>query len=236
MPNLHELNIWTIAIRLGLSVLIGGILGLERGAKSQAAGFRTYILVCLGSAMIMMTNQYVSELYQDGDPTRMGAQVISGIGFLGAGTILVTDRNRVRGLTTAAGIWTAAAVGLAIGIGFYVGALAMAVALIMTMTLLDPWKRRIQKKTRILDCYVILDSVEAFKRLLEYCSRNQIDIIDIQNGFGDIEPDPNNEQHLSANSGVGYYLSLRLKERRSHTKFKQEISEIEGVMYIEELK
>ena len=104
MPNLQELSIVTITCRIILSVIVGGILGLERGTKSQAAGFRTYILVCLGATMIMMTNQYVSDVYKLGDPTRMGAQVVSGIGFLGAGTILVTDRNRVRGLTTAAGI------------------------------------------------------------------------------------------------------------------------------------
>lgn len=152
MPNLQELSIVTITCRIILSVIVGGILGLERGTKSQAAGFRTYILVCLGATMIMMTNQYVSDVYKLGDPTRMGAQVVSGIGFLGAGTILVTDRNRVRGLTTAAGIWTAAAVGLAIGIGFYAGAIAMSIALIMTMTIFAPLKRYIQKRSRILEC------------------------------------------------------------------------------------
>ncbi|MDO4775726.1 MAG: MgtC/SapB family protein [Aerococcaceae bacterium] len=236
MPNLQELSLLTIVCRIALSILVGGILGLERGAKSQAAGFRTYILVCLGAAMIMMTNQYVSEVYQIGDPTRMGAQVVSGIGFLGAGTILVTDRNRVRGLTTAAGIWTAAAVGLAIGIGFYMGAIAMAIALIMTMTVLDPLKHYIQKRSRILECYVILNSMEAFNRLLIYCSTNRIELMDIRNGFGEVENQVIDAKHFAVDAGIGYYLSVKLKEHYSHIKFKQEIAQIPGVLYIEELK
>jgi len=89
-------------------MLLGGILGIERGRKYRPAGFRTYMLVCLGTTIVMLTNQYVYERYGGGDPVRMGAQVISGIGFLGAGTIIVTGHNQVKGLTTAAGLWAAA--------------------------------------------------------------------------------------------------------------------------------
>lgn len=102
--DLYELNTITILVRILLAVLIGGLIGMERGMKNHTAGLRTYILVCLGSTMVMMTNQYVTENIGGGDPTRLGAQVISGIGFLGAGTILVTNRNRVKGLTTAVGL------------------------------------------------------------------------------------------------------------------------------------
>ena len=236
MPNLQELSIVTITCRIILSVIVGGILGLERGTKSQAAGFRTYILVCLGATMIMMTNQYVSDVYKLGDPTRMGAQVVSGIGFLGAGTILVTDRNRVRGLTTAAGIWTAAAVGLAIGIGFYVGAIAMSIALIMTMTIFAPLKRYIQKRSRILECYVILNSMEAFNRLLIYCSTKRIELMDIRDGFGEVETEDIKVKRFLKETSVGYYLTVKLKEHYGHIEFKQEILQIPGVLYIEELK
>ena len=117
--NLHtirEITYGTIFFRLFLSIVIGGVLGLERGRKSRPAGLRTYILVCLGSTVVMMTNQYVSQCMNTGDPVRMGAQVLSGIGFIGAGSIMKTGRNQVRGITTAAGLWAAACIGLTIGI------------------------------------------------------------------------------------------------------------------------
>ena len=93
--NLHtirEITYGTIFFRLFLSIVIGGVLGLERGRKSRPAGLRTYILVCLGSTVVMMTNQYVSQCMNTGDPVRMGAQVLSGIGFIGAGSIMKTEQ------------------------------------------------------------------------------------------------------------------------------------------------
>lgn len=129
LAGLHEPNIVTIVIRVLLALIIGGIIGLERESKKQAAGFRTYMLVCLGATLVMMTNQYICNVFEAGDPSRLGAQVISGIGFLGAGTIIVTRKSQVRGLTTAAGLWSAACIGLAIGIGFYEGAIVVGAAI-----------------------------------------------------------------------------------------------------------
>ena len=103
-----------IIIRVVLSLVIGSIIGLERGSKSQPAGIRTHSIVCMAACLIMMTNEFVSYKFGTGDPTRLGAQVISGVGFLGAGTILITDKKKVTGLTTAAGIWASAGIGLAI--------------------------------------------------------------------------------------------------------------------------
>ena len=109
-PALAELSLWTVLLRIALSALCGGMVGLERGRKGRPAGFRTHILVCLGAALAMMTNQYIAESFSTGDPARLGAQVISGIGFLGAGTIIVTGQRQVKGLTTAAGLWASACV------------------------------------------------------------------------------------------------------------------------------
>lgn len=120
---LHEVTALSVIVRLGLSIVIGGILGAERGLKNRPAGFMTYVLVCMGSTLIMLTNQYISAMVPGTDPTRFGAQVVSGIGFLGAGTIIVTRKDEIRGLTTAAGLWVAAGIGLAIGVGFYIGAM-----------------------------------------------------------------------------------------------------------------
>ena len=92
--ELRELTMLSVLLRPLAAVLVGGVIGLERGLKNRAAGFRTYMLVCLGACIVMVTNQYVHQLYGTGDPVRMGAQVISGIGFLGAGTIIVTSKTR----------------------------------------------------------------------------------------------------------------------------------------------
>ena len=97
-----------VVCRILTALLIGGILGMERGMKNRPAGLRTYMLVCVGSCLIMLTNQYIYQLTGVGDPVRLGAQVVSGIGFLGAGTIVTTRRSHIRGLTTAAGLWAAA--------------------------------------------------------------------------------------------------------------------------------
>ncbi|MBQ5634049.1 MAG: MgtC/SapB family protein, partial [Clostridia bacterium] len=118
-----HLDTLTIVVRLFLAVFCGGIIGIERERKRRPAGFRTHILICLGAAMTTLTSQFiVLELKLFTDLARLGAQVIAGIGFIGAGTIIVTKRRQVKGLTTAAGLWTAAIVGLCCGAGFYEGA------------------------------------------------------------------------------------------------------------------
>ena len=124
----------TCLARLLTAAVCGGMIGIERGRSNQAAGMRTYMLVCLGSAVVMMTGQLLYEEYET-DPARLGAQVISGIGFLGAGSILISGKMKIRGLTTAAGLWVSACIGLSIGAGFEaLGAMAtILVTMIMTV-------------------------------------------------------------------------------------------------------
>lgn len=153
----RELTVTEIILRVLISVAIGGLIGLERGMKNRPAGLRTYMLVCVGACVVMLTNQYTYQVYQVGDPVRMGAQVISGIGFLGAGTIVVTSRNQIKGLTTAAGLWTAGGIGLAIGIGLYEVALAASVAVFIILTVLHQLDFRVRKKAHILEAYVELN-------------------------------------------------------------------------------
>ena len=141
-----------VVLRLLLAVLLSGLVGLEREAKGQAAGLRTHILVCVGSALMMLTGVYLSVHYRgivEVDPTRIAAQVVSGIGFLGAGTI-IQFRDSVRGLTTAASVWTAAGIGLAVGCGFYAGAVATtALALVVLLVLRSLEQRLVGSKGKV---------------------------------------------------------------------------------------
>jgi putative Mg2+ transporter-C (MgtC) family protein len=136
LDGLRGVTLLSAALRLLLAMACGGLIGLERAFKRRPAGFRTHILICMGAAMTTLTSQYLylyMGLYTD--MARLGAQVVAGIGFIGAGTIMVTSRQRVKGLTTAAGLWASAIVGLALGGGFYEGGL-LATVLILTAELL----------------------------------------------------------------------------------------------------
>ena len=131
------MNDTQVVIRLVLSVILGGGVGFERQIHRRAAGLRTHILVCLGSCLIMLTSLYIFDIYKDKvplDPTRIAAGVITGIGFLGAGTI-IREREQVKGLTTAASLWVISAIGLAVGCGFYKAAI-LAFALTLAALLL----------------------------------------------------------------------------------------------------
>lgn len=153
----RELTVAGMWIRILAAIFFRGILGIERGMKNRPAGLRTYMLVCIGSCVVMLVNQYVYQVCQTGDPVRMGAQVISGIGFLGAGTIVVTPHNQIRGLTTAAGLWAVACVGLALGLGLYEIALAGGTAIFFALGLLEKLDLSVRQNARTLEVYIELD-------------------------------------------------------------------------------
>ncbi len=128
--------------KLLLAAFLGGLIGYQRENSHRPAGLRTHILVCVGSALVMITSEYIFQVYQGTatlDPARLGAQVISGIGFLGAGTIL-RDGSTIKGLTTAAGLWAVACVGIAIGIGFYLGGIFAAALVYITLLISKDWE------------------------------------------------------------------------------------------------
>ena len=139
-----------IILRLILAALLGGVVGYEREHTNRPAGFRTHILVCVGSALVMVTSEFIFDKYRgvaNIDPARLGAQVISGIGFLGAGTI-IRDGFNVRGLTTAASLWAVSCVGIAAGIGFYEGALAATLMIFLTLITLKKAEKYFSRKNR----------------------------------------------------------------------------------------
>ena len=180
MDEIRILTEGAIVVRILISLAFGAILGLDRGLKSRPAGLRTYILVCVGSCIVMMTNQYVYQVFDTGDPVRMAAQVVSGIGFLGAGTIIVTRRNQIRGLTTAAGLWASACVGLAIGIGLYEIALVGGLAVVIVLTSLGHWDFFIRRRARDVDVYIELPVSFSFAVFLEKLRQQGLGISNLQ--------------------------------------------------------
>ena len=145
----------SIFIRLLVAVICGGVVGLEREYKRRPAGFRTHILICLGAAMTTLTSQYLMlKMNYYTDVTRLGAQVVAGIGFIGAGTIIVTGRQRVKGLTTAAGLWSSAIMGLAIGSGFFEGGLLVTALVLLAEVVFSKLEYFILKNTLDVNLYL----------------------------------------------------------------------------------
>ena len=225
MEMLRELNMVSILVRVALAMLIGGIIGMERLRKNHPVGSRTYMVVCLAACLVMMTNQYITNIFDTGDPSRLGAQVISGIGFLGAGTIIVTGNNKIKGLTTAAGLWSAACIGLAIGIGFYEGAIAVGAVLLFIMTVFKDIERKIIKDSRALRLYVNVESNESLNNMITECHNRKIRVDDIQVS----------KPRQGTTGGIVVFLTVRLEKKQSHTELIHQLSKLDGILYIEEL-
>ena len=158
---IHELNIWTVIIRIVLAMFMGGIIGIERFKQGRAAGMRTHILVALGAALASMMGLYLNIfLGFSNDPARIAAQVVSGIGFLGMGTILIKGRFQITGLTTAAGLWATASIGLALGMGFYSGAIATFICAVLTVTVMSKVEYHLTKRYSRFGIYIEIRSDE----------------------------------------------------------------------------
>ena len=168
------------AFRILMALIVGGIIGLERGRQGRAAGMRTHILVCLGATLTSMTGVYAYETLGFGnDPLRIAAQVISGIGFLGVGTILIKGRFQITGLTTAAGIWCAATIGIALGIGYYEGALVTFLAAVTAVTIMHRLDYRMTRHHSRFGIYVEIVSAEKVRETVNYMSE-KYRITDVQ--------------------------------------------------------
>lgn len=223
--EIREVTYAAVAIRITVAFLLGGVIGLERGLKNRPAGLRTYMLVCVGSCLIMLTNQYIYQVFGTGDPVRMGSQVVSGIGFLGAGTIVVTKHNQIKGLTTAAGLWASAAVGLALGIGFYEAAFLGGIVIFVVLTVMHSWDNRMHRNSKFLEIYFELSNLVSLGEFMR-CIRNLgIEIDGIQ-----LEHDNSNE-----NGFRSFIATLKLTEKHKHDDIFSAIRSINGVAYVEEL-
>ena len=223
---LREVNTASIIVRLALICLLAGVIGIERGTKRRPAGFRTHMLVGMGATMVMITGQYMIEIRGFAtDATRLGAQVVSGIGFLGAGTIIMVGRNQVKGLTTAAGLWACACMGLAIGIGFYEGAIIGGLFLFFVMMGLHRLDEYVHLHSKVLELYMELDDMAALTRLLEFVKNEGTKVSNL-------------EIHRIKNEnyqGVGVLITLSTRRPCDHTNYIVHLHEVEGIRAIEEI-
>lgn len=234
---LREFNIYSVALRLFLAMFCGGFIGFERGKKRRAAGFRTHMLVCLGAALTMLLGQYEYQMLQGPwaeiaaeigtrvDVARFGAQVINGIGFLGAGTIIVTGRQEVKGLTTAAGLWASACMGLATGAGFYECVMLGLVLMFLSIRVLPIIETAIVEHARNMNIYVEFRSMDDVGAII-----NRIKLLGIH--IFEVDIDRGNENRLRHPGAV---FTIRLPKKQPHTVVLTAISELETVFAIEEI-
>lgn len=219
---LRDLNLASVAVRLVLAILFGGLIGLERGKQGRAAGMRTHILVCIGSALTAMIGFYASSLSGvSSDPLRIAAQVVSGIGFLGVGTILLKGRFQITGLTTAACVWATATVGLALGAGFYEGAIIGFLAIFLTVTVFHRLEYKLGKHQKHYGIYVEINSDarirEAIKILTERYAATGIQITKARSA-------------VSGNVGIEANIN-NTKKQNPPAKISAELEDIDFVIY-----
>ena len=224
--SLRVLTWASVTVRLLLALFCGGIIGIEREFKRRPAGFRTHILICLGAAMTTVTSQYLSfHMQYHTDIARLGAQVVAGMGFIGAGTIIVTKNQRVKGLTTAAGLWTTAIIGLSIGAGFFEGGLIVTLFVLGAELLLIRLEYRTQNNAPEVNLFMEFEDRTAVDNALKFLSDHDIKIRNMQ-----ITSSVNGEERL-----VCTILTVRLNKTFTAERLINKLKLIEGVLQIEEL-
>lgn len=226
IQNLRDVTLLSVAVRMLLAVVCGGLIGIEREYKRRPAGFRTHILICLGAAMTTLTSQYLYlELNYYTDMARLGAQVIAGIGFIGAGTIIVSRNQRVKGLTTAAGLWTAAIIGLALGSGFYVGALMTTFLVLLAELVFSKLEYRILHSSPEVNLYMEFTNRQCLEDVLALCRERQLKTLNLE-----ITRSPDSDEHNAC-----AIFSLRLNKQVKVDQLLGLITAVPGVVSVEEL-
>jgi len=212
----------SVVLRLLTAAVLSGILGFERTRKLRAAGLRTYILVCVGSAMAMITGLHASELSNHVDPTRIAAQVLSGVGFIGAGTIMITGYHRVRGITTAAGLWVSACLGLAVGIGMYAGSFAMLIITLSSVIIGEKVQTRYIARSNLMRLYILFEDAEYLRSFLAFLKSENISIRDFE------------QPYIVGKSFAATFI-LKVAANQKHIDIVGKISAHDGIAYAEEV-
>ena len=224
--GLRTVTMLSVAVRMLLAVACGGIIGIEREYKRRPAGFRTHILICLGAAMTTLTSQYLYlNMHYYTDMARLGAQVVAGIGFIGAGTIIVTRRQRVKGLTTAAGLWAAAIIGLALGGGFYEGGIFATILILLAELLFSKLEYRMLENAPEINLYMEYTDKRCLENVLKLYRELNLKILNME-----ITRSTGSEKHNAC-----AIFSLRLNKKCKVEQLLGKVSATVGVVSVEEL-
>lgn len=212
----------SIFLRMGLAAIIGAAIGIDRVKKKRPAGIKTHALLCMGSALVMLTGEYLVSVYgTQTDVARLAAQVVSGVGFLGAGTIMVTGRSQVKGLTTAAGLWFSATLGLAIGAGFYTGAFISTFFMFLVIRVFSIFDLHLQKKSFVMDLYLEYTNQTSIGSIFKVLKANQCQINEME------KLDDAGDRH-------SLMVSVRIPKHWEHNQVIDIFENHEGVTHIEE--
>ena len=213
----------TIAVRLIFATVLGGVIGLERATRHHTAGIRTFALVCLGSAISSVVNIYMVNISGNasGDISRIPAQVVSGIGFLGVGTIIITGKNQVKGLTTAATLWVTAMLGIVLGVGMLNAGIILIIITVLRIAQLSLYQ---EKYNRFIYLYLEIDK-NKIGSIYEFINQNEYEICSIEK----------KKDKTLRGSEIVLLLAVNLKKRTNHAEILAALSQIEGVHYMEEL-
>lgn len=226
LNGLRDVSTLSVTVRLLLAVVCGGAIGIEREYKRRPAGFRTHILICLGAAMTTLTSQYLYlNLHYYTDMARLGAQVVAGIGFIGAGTIIVTRRQRVKGLTTAAGLWSAAIIGLTLGAGFYEGGVFATCMILLAELLFSKLEYRILNNVPEVNLYMEYADKDTLERVLGICRERKLKILHME-----ITRSMGSEAHNAC-----AIFTLRLNKSCKIEQLLESITKTPGIIRVEEL-
>lgn len=224
---LTDITIWSVIVRLLLPFIFAGTIGLERAVKKHAAGLRTYLLVCIGASAVTMANQFILKTGSNTDAARLGLGVVQGVGFLGAGTIIVTSRNQIKGLTTAAGLWAVACLGICIGCGFYTASIIMYVVILLALLFLPKLERAFTNKKGIIEIHVEFDSRASLKTFVNCVRDSKFKVVSVEHN------------PAYSNSGLSVYTIVVSRKKdciyKTHADFVKMVSELEYVEFVEEI-
>ena len=214
----------SIIIRLTMAMIMGAVIGYERASKKSTAGLRTFSIVCVASAFTMIINEYLIGQYGAGDSARLAAQVISGVGFLGMGSIIMTARNRVRGLTTAATLWATAILGLSAGAGMIVSSLIAFAIMMFIIIVLSPISKYLEKYNRIITIYMEIDKHTGLQQIIDFFADKNYEVLQL-------------EKHMTSPEGdLMIQLELNLHGKYLHSDIIHQLSQWETIHYIEEVR
>lgn len=222
LDPLREITLLAVFVKMFCAVICGGAIGIEREHKRRTAGFRTHILICLGASMTTMISHYMFRyLFLYTDVSRLGAAVVAGIGFIGAGTIIVTKRRQIKGLTTAAGLWTCAIIGLAIGAGYYEAGILATILILLAEIFFSRFEYWVLDSARNINIYVEYTNNDNLDAVILLLKTYRVVILDLE--------------ITKSGSNPCAIFQLQLPKKLSHDKLMTVVSTSDGIISVEEL-